>query len=78
MMTDDKIYTVSTAGKGRVNIIDATTGVVVNHFTYQGEIIQGPNVTGNKTSYIVEYPNGEKKGFLRKLPQGVVINSFVV
>jgi hypothetical protein len=73
---DDKLYSVSVIGERRVNIIDARRGVTVNSFTLQGKLVTGPNVTGNQCTYVVEMPTGQRRGYIRKLPSGIIQNSF--
>lgn len=75
-MKVDEVYSVAMAGQKRVNIINARNGAVVNSFTVQGNITHGPIVAGNQCTYVVQYTSGEKRGFIRKLPSGVVTNSF--
>tara|TARA_R110002110_G_scaffold186980_1_gene394342 strand:- start:237 stop:470 length:234 start_codon:yes stop_codon:yes gene_type:complete len=77
-MNSEKIYTVALAGANRMNIINASNGTIYHSFTFQGALQTGPVVAGDKCTYVVELLNGEKRGFIRKLPQGVVVASFKV
>ena len=77
-MNENKIYTVVPTSGNKMNIINANNGTVANSFTFQGILINGPVVAGDKCTYVVRLNNGESRGFIRKLPQGVVVNSFKV
>jgi hypothetical protein len=77
-MNEDKIYTVAIAGANRMNIINANNGTVAHSFTFPGTISSGPVVAGDKCTYVVRLSNNEQRGFIRKLPQGVVVSSFKV
>jgi hypothetical protein len=72
----DKIYSVAVKGPRRINIIDAARGVTVNSFTLQGDLCLGPNVAGDMITYGIQLPNGQRRGYSRKLPSGVIQNSF--
>jgi hypothetical protein len=78
MMNDSEIYTVAIAGANKMNIINASNGTVYHSFTFVGSLQTGPVVAGDKCTYVVQLNNGEKRGFIRKLPQGVVVASFKV
>jgi len=73
---NNKIYSVAVKGPRHINIIDATRGVTVNSFTLQGDLCLGPNVVGDTITYGVQLPTGQKRGYSRKLPSGVIQNSF--
>ena len=75
-MSANKIYSVIQASPGRVNIIDAQTGAVMSTFSYTGTLISSPIVVGDKCTYVLELPSKEKRGYVRKLPSGFVINQF--
>ena len=77
-MNEDKIYSVAITGANRMNIINANNGTVANSFTFPGTITSGPVVAGDKCTYVVRLSNNEQRGFIRKLPQGVVVSSFKV
>ena len=78
MMNNEKIYSVAVAGADKMNIINAMNGTVVHSFTLQGTLETGPVVAGDRCTYVVKLLNGERRGYIRKLPQGVVVASFKV
>jgi hypothetical protein len=78
MMSDEAIYSVVVAGSNKINIINALNGTVVHSFTFHGTLENGPIVSGTRCTYVVRLLNGEKRGYIRKLPQGVVVSSFKV
>lgn len=77
-MMNEKIYSVALAGSNKMNIIDATNGTIYHSFTFPGSVVQGPVVAGDKCTYVIELLSGEKRGFIRNLPQGVVVASYKV
>ena len=77
-MSDPKIYTVALAGSNKMNIINASNGTIFASFTFPGTLVTGPVVAGDKCTYVVKLSNNEQKGFIRKLPHGVVTASFKV
>jgi hypothetical protein len=78
MMNEQKVYTIAVAGANRMNIINAANGTIYHSFTFQGTLQSSPVVAGDKCTYVVELTNGEKRGFIRRLPSGVVVSSFKV
>ena len=77
-MMSEKIYTVAVAGGNKMNVVDASNGTIATSFTFPGTLVTGPVVAGDKCTYVVRLTNNEQKGFIRKLPHGVVVASFKV
>lgn len=78
MNTPNKIFTVAQQGPNHFNIIDASTGAFVNRIVTQGDILSGPIVVGDRCTFIVKMGNGESIGMIYGLPQGTLINRYVV
>lgn len=78
MNTPNKIYTVVQQGPTHFNVIDATSGTFVNRIVTQGEVISGPIVVGDRCTFVVQFPTGNKLGMIYSLPQGTIINRYVV
>jgi len=69
-------YTVHDTGQGYVKVVDADKGVQVGTIAPRGKVLTPPIVNGDRASFVVEQPNGEKLGCVHKLPSGQLINQF--
>ena len=78
MNTNDKIYTVVQKGPRLFNIVDANTGVFMNRILTQGDVVSGPIVVGNRCTIVVQIGSGTKFGTIYNLPQGNIINRYLV
>lgn len=78
MNNPNKFYTVVQQGASHFNIIDAQSGTFVNRIVTQGEVISGPLVVGNRCTFVVQIGSGSKYGMIYSLPQGTIINRYVV
>lgn len=77
-MNPDKIYSVSLGASGKLNVIDATTGRILNSILYDGEIVSGPIVVGDKCTLVVQNQYNQKKGRIYRLPQGTLHQTYAV
>ena len=77
-MAQDKVYSVTLGSTSRLNIIDATTGRVLNNIQVQGEIVNGPIVVGDKCTLVTQHPNSKRRGYIYRLPTGRLHNTFHV
>lgn len=78
MITPNKLYTVVQQGPSHFNIVDANSGVFVNRIITQGKVISGPIVVGNRCTFVVEIGSGTKFGMIYSLPQGTMVNRYMV
>jgi len=70
-------YTAQFNGRNTINIIDLRKNSVVNRTTFQGTVINGPIVVGDRCTIVVE--DGKlKKGIVIKLPSGSVVDRFTM
>ena len=74
----DKLYTVSQDRKDTFNIIDARKGTTVNRIIIAGEIVNGPVVVGDRCTFVVKTSDTQRFGVIYKLPNGTIINRFIV
>lgn len=77
-MNQNKIYTVVQQSANHFNIVDANSGVYQNRITIQGKVISGPIVVGNRCTFVVENTPGSKFGLIYGLPQGTLVNRYMV
>lgn len=77
-MNPNKIYSVSPSTSGRLNVIDATNGRIINHIQYPGEIVTGPIVVGDKCTLVVQNQYNQKSGRIYRLPQGTLHQTYTV
>lgn len=78
MNSPNKIYTVVQQGPSHFNIIDATTGSFAGRIMPQGEVVSGPVVVGDRCTIVVKIGSGTKYGTIYSLPQGSIINRYMV
>ena len=76
-MTQLKIYSVTLGSSGKLNIIDATTGRILNVILYNGDIINGPIVVGDRCTLVVKKGN-IRDGHIYKLPTGRLLQTYGV
>ena len=76
-MNHDKVYSVTLGNPGKLNIIDASTGRIVNLIMYNGELINGPIVVGDKCT-LVALQGNIRKGHIFKLPTGRLSQTYIV
>jgi hypothetical protein len=68
-------YTVSFNGKNVINIIDLRKNAIINRFSFQGTLMNGPIVVGDRCTIVTK--NGNKhQGLVIKLPSGSVVDRF--
>ena len=77
-MNPSKIYSVTPGSSGKLNIIDATNGRMVNRIQYPGTIVTGPIVVGDKCTLVVQDNSGIRKGKIYNLPQGTLHQTYSV
>ena len=77
-MAQDKVYSVTLGTTSRLNIIDASTGRVLNNIQIQGEIVNGPIVVGDKCTLVTRNSNSTRRGYIYSLPTGRLHNTFHV
>ena len=77
-MAQDKVYSVTLGSSSRLNIIDASTGRVLNNIQIQGDIINGPVVVGDKCTLVTQQANSTRRGYIYSLPTGRLHNTFHV
>lgn len=72
------IYTVALDRDNTFNIINAETGSIMNRIITSGEVISGPIVVGDKCTFIIQSTPSQKSGVIYKLPNGTLINRYIV
>lgn len=72
------IFTVSLDRANTFNIINAETGVIVNRIITTGEVVSGPIVVGDKCTFVIQSTPTQKTGVIYKLPNGTIINRYIV
>ena len=72
------IYTVALDKNNTFNIINAETGSIMNRIITTGEVISGPIVVGDKCTFIIQSTPSQKSGVIYKLPNGTLINRYIV
>jgi hypothetical protein len=70
-------YTAQFNGKNTINIIDLRKNAVVNRSTFQGQLLNGPIVVGDRCTIVVE-DGKTKRGLVIKLPSGAVVDRFTM
>jgi sRNA-binding regulator protein Hfq len=68
------MYTVVADGK-TLRCIDAESGVPVNTYTVNGDIVSGPIVTGDRATVVVR-KGGINQGLVFKIPTLYVVSTF--
>lgn len=76
-MAQDKVYSISPGSAGRLNVIDASTGMTLNTIMIDGDIVTGPIVVGDKCT-LVASKNNVRRGYIYKLPSGMLYQSYSV
>jgi hypothetical protein len=72
-----KIYSATTTGKNNIIVFDVESGVRAYSLNLGNvTIINGPVITKDKLTVVVEDKNGNKKGKVYSLKTGVVSYSF--
>lgn len=75
----EKIYSATTSGKNNIIVFDATTGIRAYNINLGNvNIINGPVITKDKLTVVIEDNKGIKKGKVYSLKTGVVSYSFDV
>lgn len=75
----EKIYSATTAGKNNIFVFDAVTGVRAYSLNLGNvTIVNGPVITKDRLTVVVEDKSGNKKGKVYSLKTGVVSYSFDV
>jgi hypothetical protein len=62
----------------RLLIVDAQSGIRVNYINVGYNIVNGPIITGDKCTIIMQKSAGTKFGRIYKLPSGSLINQFQI
>ncbi len=78
MNTPNKIFTVVQQSQNHFNIIDAQTGTFVNRIVTQGDILSGPIVVGDRCTFVIQMDKGQTIGMIYSLPQGTLLNRYMV
>ena len=68
------MYTVVADGK-TLRCIDAESGVPVNTYTVNGDIVSGPIVTGDRATVVIR-KGGINQGLVFKIPTLYVVSTF--
>ena len=76
-MSETKVYSVTLGSGKRLNIIDVTSGRTVNNIMYDGDILTGPIVVGDKCT-LVTIKGTIRKGHIYNLPTGRLAQTYVV
>ena len=75
----EKVYSAAITGKNNILVFDAVSGVKVYSLNLGNVVvINGPVITKDKLTVIIEDKNGNKKGKVYSLKTGVVSYSFDV
>jgi len=74
MKQKQRMYTVVADGK-TLRCIDAESGVPVNTYTVNGDIVSGPIVTGDRATVVVR-KGGINQGLVFKIPTLYVVSTF--
>jgi len=74
MKQKQRMYTVVADGK-TLRCIDAESGVPVNTYTVNGDVISGPIVTGDRATVVVR-KGGINQGLVFKIPTLYVVSTF--
>ena len=71
---NDKVYTVVVDGD-KLKSYDIQTGSIQSAYTFNGTVVNGPIVTGDRVTVVFETPTG-KVGRILSLPNFNQISSF--
>ena len=74
MKQKQRMYTVVADGK-TLRCIDAESGVPVNTYTVNGDIVSGPIVTGDMATVVIR-KGGINQGLVFKIPTLYVVSTF--
>ena len=75
----EKVYSAAIAGKNTIVVFNVITGVRSYTLNFGSDnIINGPIITKDKLTVVVEDKRGEKKGKVYSLKSGVLSYSFVL
>ena len=74
MKQKQRMYTVVADGK-TLRCIDAESGVPVNTYTVNGDIVSGPIVTGDRATVVIR-KGGINQGLVFKIPTLYVVSTF--
>lgn len=77
-MNPNEIYSVTPGSPGKLNVINATTGSILNIIQYDGDIVSGPIVIGDKCTLVVQNKYNQKSGRIYRLPQGTIHQTYNV
>jgi hypothetical protein len=70
------MYVAALTGPDRFAIIDAASGIRVNTVSTGGKIINGPVVTGDKVTVIIQRSDTAKLGKIYNMPSGSLQTQF--
>lgn len=70
------MYVAALTGPDRFAIIDASSGIRVNTVSTGGKIINGPVVTGNKVTVIIQRNDTATMGKIYNMPSGSLQTQF--
>lgn len=76
-MSNSGIYSAILANPTKINIIDVTSGRVLNSISITGKLINGPIVVGDKCTIVVD-SNGSRKSNIYSLPVGRLLQTYQV
>lgn len=68
-------YTATFNGKNVISIIDLRKSATINRLTFQGTLINGPVVVGDRCTIVVQ-DGALRKGLVIKLPGGNIVDRF--
>jgi len=73
-----KMYLAVLEGPEKISIVDVNTGIKTNYVNTGGKIINGPIVTGNLFTVVVQKNSGAKMARIYNMPSGTLHNQFEV
>lgn len=71
-----KLYTAALTGPDKFVIIDANTGIKINTISTGGKIVNGPIVTDDKVTCIIQKSSGAQMGKVFNMPSGSLSTQF--
>jgi len=77
-MTKIKQYLAVLDGATKLAIIDAESGIKINYINVGYNIINGPIITGDRCTVIMQKTAGPKFVGIYKLPSGALQNKFQI
>lgn len=76
-MSNSGIFSAILANPTKINIIDVTSGRVLNSISISGQLINGPIVVGDKCTIVIDV-NGVRKSHIYSLPVGRLLQTYQV